>query len=330
MTEPVTASPAVDEVAIEALRDREPSRPPRSQWRDVWDQLRKHKGAMFGAGFLIFITLAVLIGPFIWTVDPQQIDIRNKDMRPIYSALWDSGAKVSWAKPLGSDQLGRDQLAQMIAGGRASMAVGWAAMILSLVIGTAVGVIAGYFKRLDGPLMRMTDLFLSLPILPLLLVAVTLFRQPLRAGFGPEGGMFILIVTVIAVTSWMPTARIVRGDILAIKEREFVLAARSIGTTSRRIISRHLLPNVLSPIMVSAALGLATAIITESALSFLGVGFPSDFPTWGKMLADAVTRMEQFPERVLLPGIAISLTVLSVNYLGDGLRDALDPRIRGR
>ncbi|SDX97446.1 ABC transporter permease [Citreimonas salinaria] len=330
MTEPVVASPATDEVAIEALRDREPSRPPRSQWRDVWDQLRKHKGAMFGAGFLLFITLAVLIGPFIWTADPQQIDIRNKDMRPIYTALWDSGAKVSWAKPLGSDQLGRDQLAQMIAGGRASMAVGWAAMILSLVIGTAIGVIAGYFKRLDGPLMRMTDLFLSLPILPLLLVAVTLFRQPLRAGFGPEGGMFILIVTVIAVTSWMPTARIVRGDILAIKEREFVLAARSIGTTSRRIISRHLLPNVLSPIMVSAALGLATAIITESALSFLGVGFPSDFPTWGKMLADAVTRMEQFPERVLLPGIAISLTVLSVNYLGDGLRDALDPRIRGR
>ena len=128
----------------------------------------------------------------------------------------------------------------------------------------------------------------------------------------------------------MPTARIVRGDILALKEREFILAARSIGTSSRKIITRHLLPNVLSPIMVSATLGLATAIITESALSFLGVGFPSDFPTWGKMLADAVSRMEQFPERVLLPGLAISLTVLSVNYLGDGLRDALDPRQRGR
>lgn len=142
--------------------------------------------------------------------------------------------------------------------------------------------------------------------------------------------MFILIVTVIGLTSWMPTARIVRGDILALKEREFILAARSIGTTSGKIIRRHLLPNVLSPIMVSATLGLATAIITESALSFLGVGFPSDYPTWGKMLADAVPRMVDFPERVMLPGIAISLTVLSVNYLGDGLRDALDPRIRGR
>jgi peptide/nickel transport system permease protein len=210
------------------------------------------------------------------------------------------------------------------------MAVGWTAMILALSIGTFVGVVSGYFKRLDGPLMRLTDLFLSLPILPLLLVAVTLFRQPLRANFGPETGMFILIVGVIGITSWMQTARIVRGEILALKEREFVLAARSIGTTPYKIITRHLLPNVVSPIMVSATLGLAAAIITESALSFLGVGFPSDFPTWGKLLSDAVPRMEEFPERVMLPGILISLTVLAVNYLGDGLRDALDPRIRGR
>jgi peptide/nickel transport system permease protein len=315
---------------IEALKDKGPMAPPRSRGRDVWDQFRKHKGAMFGLGFLTFITLAVLLGPYIWQVDPQKLDIRNKDMRPIYTALWDGSAKTSWAKPLGSDQLGRDNLAQMLAGGRASMAVGWAAMLLSVVIGTFIGVMAGYFRRLDGLLMRGTDLFLALPILPLLLLAVTLFRQPLRANFGPEGGMFILIVTIIAITSWMPTARIVRGDVLAIKEREFVLAARSIGSSNGKIIRRHLLPNVLSPIMVSAALGLATAIITESALSFLGVGFPSDFPTWGKMLADAVQRMERFPERVMLPGIAISLTVLSVNYLGDGLRDALDPRIRGR
>ena len=210
------------------------------------------------------------------------------------------------------------------------MAVGWAAMILTMLIGTSIGVLAGFFRRLDGPLMRFTDLFLSLPVLPLMLVAVTLFRQPLRANFGPETGMFILIVGVIAITSWMHTARIVRGDVLAIKEREFVLAARAVGTKSSGIIFRHLLPNVLSPIMVSATLGLATAIITESSLSFLGVGFPSDFPTWGKMLADAVDRMQEFPERVMLPGVMISLTVLSVNYLGDGLRDALDPRIRGR
>jgi len=319
---------AVDPYA--ALQDKEPPKPPRSQWKDVWDQFKHHRGALFGGGFLIFITLAVLIGPWIWQIDPQKLDIRNKDLRPIYTALWDGTAKVRWPNPLGTDNLGRDILANLIAGGRASMAVGWAAMVLALLIGTAVGVISGYFKKADFWLMRFTDLVLSLPILPLLLVAVTLFRQPLRANFGPEGGMFILIVGVIGLTSWMQTARIVRGDILALKEREFILAARSIGTTSRSIILRHLLPNVISPIMVSATLGLATAIITESALSFLGVGFPSDFPTWGKLLADSVQRMDQYPERVILPGLLISLTVLGVNYLGDGLRDALDPRIRGR
>ncbi|MEP2920167.1 ABC transporter permease [Sulfitobacter sp.] len=328
----IPASPIeADLEVIGALTDKEPSAPPRSQWKDVWDQFRKHKGALFGGGFLIFITLAVIFGPLIWSLEPTTLDIRNKNWRPIYTLLWNSEASAGWAHPFGTDQLGRDILSQMIHGGRVSMAVGWAAMVLSLLIGTAIGVAAGYFKRADFLLMRLTDLVLSLPILPLVLLAVTLFRQPLTKAFGgPEAGMFVLIVSVIALTSWMQTARIVRGDILALKEREFILAARSIGSTSGKIIRRHLLPNVISPIMVSATLGLATAIITESALSFLGVGFPSDFPTWGKLLSDAVNRMQEFPERVMLPGILISLTVLSVNYLGDGLRDALDPRVRGR
>ncbi|MEQ6248383.1 ABC transporter permease [Sulfitobacter sp. HNIBRBA3233] len=333
MTEQATpASPVEADIeTFGALVDKEPSAPPRSQWKDVWDQFRKHKGAVFGGGFLIFITLAVIFGPWIWQIEPTKLDIRNKDWRPVYTLLWNSDVKAGWAHPFGTDQLGRDILAQMIYGGRVSMAVGWAAMGLALFIGTVIGVAAGYFKKMDFWLMRLTDLFLSLPILPLVLLAVTLFRQPLTSAFGgPEAGMFVLIVGVIAFTSWMQTARIVRGDILALKEREFILAARSIGSTPGKIIRRHLLPNVISPIMVSATLGLATAIITESALSFLGVGFPSDFPTWGKLLADAVDRMQEYPERVLLPGILISLTVLSVNYLGDGLRDALDPRIRGR
>jgi peptide/nickel transport system permease protein len=327
MTDQATETPVE---TFGALTDKEPQKPPRSQWRDVWDQFRKHKGAVFGGGFLLFITLGVIFGPYLWDIDPKKLDIRSKDWRPIYTLLWDDTVKAGWKHPLGTDQLGRDTLAQMIAGGRVSMAVGWLAMGLALVIGTAVGVLSGYFKRLDFILMRFTDLMLSLPLLPMVLLAVTLFRQPLNSAYGPEGGMFILIVSIIGLISWMQTARIVRGDILALKEREFILAARSIGTTNGKIIRRHLLPNVISPIMVSATLGLATAIITESALSFLGVGFPSDFPTWGKLLADAVQRMTEYPERVILPGIAISLTVLSVNYLGDGLRDALDPRIRGR
>ncbi len=315
LTQPVIATPAPAKI--------------RNQWWDVWAQFRTHKGAVFGLGFLIFITLFVTIGPWLWTVEPGKLDIRNKDVRPIYQVLFDGNAKVSWNHPMGTDNLGRDIMANIMQGGRISLAVGWTAMILAVFIGTLVGVLAGYFRKADGLLMRFTDLVLALPLLPLLLVMMLLFRDPLRASFGPENGIFILIVVGIGITSWMQTARIVRGDVMALKEREFVLAARSIGTPSRRIITRHLLPNVLSPIMVSATLGLATAIITESALSFLGLGFPSDFPTWGKILFDSVDRMTAFPERVIWPGLAISLTVLAVNYIGDGLRDALDPKIRG-
>ncbi len=307
-----------DETAGAKMGEQELTRPARNQWWDVWDQFKTHKGAL--AGMIVFVTIvtAVFIGPFIWTIDPTYIDIRARN----------SG--MSLAHPLGTDQLGRDLLARMMAGGQVSIAVGLTAMALSLVLGTLIGVIAGFVRWLDGPLMRLTDLFLALPLLPLLLVMVMFFREPLSTRFGPETGIFILIVTAIGVTSWMQTARIVRGDVLALKEREFVLAARSIGTPGRRMITRHILPNVMSPIMVSATLGIANAIITESALSFLGLGFPPDFPTWGRLLFDAVDYIRDYPGRVIWPGLAISLTVLSVNYIGDGLRDALDPRIRGR
>ncbi len=291
---------------------------PRSQWWDVWDQFKTHKGAVLGLAFFVLVILLVLVGPHLWTIAPNHIDIRAKNQG------------MSLAHPMGTDQLGRDTFAQMLSGGRVSLAVGVVAMALSLFVGTLVGVLAGYFRRIDGLLMRFTDLFLALPLLPLLLVIIMLFRDTLRAAFGPETGIFILIVFVIGITSWMQTARIVRGDVLALKQQEFVLAARSIGTPPHRMILRHVLPNVMSPIMVSATLGIANAIITESALSFLGLGFPSDFPTWGRLLFDSTNFMSLHPARVIWPGLAISLTVLSVNYMGDGLRDALDPRIRGR
>ena len=291
---------------------------PRSQWVDVWRQFTSHRGAVAGGIFFVFILLVVVLGPFIWSIDASFIDIRARNEGP------------SLLHPFGTDQLGRDMLARMIAGGQVSIAVGITAMLLALGLGTLIGVLSGYFTYLDGPLMRLTDLFLALPLLPLLLVMVLLFREPLNGAFGPEQGIFILIVCAIGLTSWMPTARIVRGDVLALKQREFVLAAYSIGTSHGAMIRRHILPNALSPIMVSATLGIANAIITESALSFLGLGFPPDFPTWGRILYDAVDYLQQHPERVIWPGVAISLTVLSVNYLGDGLRDALDPRIRDR
>ncbi|MYA88731.1 MAG: ABC transporter permease [Boseongicola sp. SB0662_bin_57] len=317
------------------VEQAEPVTTPRSQWADIWDQFKRHRGAMWGGAVFLCIILMTIAGPWVYWNDPKFVPtgrdfLELRDTRPIYVALWESSAKVSWTHPLGTDNLGRDTLGRLLAGGRVSLAVGLAAMLLSVFVGTLIGVLAGYFRALDGILMRFTDLFLALPLLPLLLVAVLLFRDRLSGLFGPEGGTFMLIVVLVGATSWMQTARIVRGDVLALKEREFVLAARSIGTSPPKMITRHLLPNVMSPIMVSATLGIATAIITESALSFLGFGFPPDFPTWGKLLFDAVDRMELYPERVLWPGLMISLIVLSVNYIGDGIRDALDPRIRGR
>lgn len=290
----------------------------RSLWGDVWRQYRTHKGAMVGTFVFLAIILLVAFGPWFWSISPSYVDLRARN------------APISWAHPFGTDNVGRDMLAQVIAGGRTSLAVGITAMAVSILIGAIIGVLAGFFRRLDGPLMRLTELFLALPILPLLLVAILLFRDALRTALGPEAGIFMMIVVVIGVTSWMQTARIVRGEVQAIKEREFVLAARSIGTMNWRIIMRHILPNVLSPIMVSATIGIANAIITESTLSFLGLGFPPDFPTWGRLLYDGKDFINLAPSRVLWPGLFISLTVLSVNFIGDGLRDALDPRIRGR
>lgn len=299
---------SVEPVVVEA--------PPRSQWWDVWEQFKTHKGAFAGAAIFFLIFTGVAFGPYLWPASSAYIDFMAMNTGP------------SWTHPFGTDQLGRDLLARMMIGGRISVAVGMTAMIISIFIGTLIGVLAGYFKSLDGLLMRFTDLFLALPVLPLLLVIMMLFREALANILGLDIGNFILIVSAIGVTSWMHTARIVRGEVLAVKQREFVLASRSIGTPPRRIILRHVLPNVMSPIMVSATLGIASAIITESVLSFLGLGFPPDFPTWGRLLYDGIEYMQEYPRLVVWPGIAISLTVLSVNYIGDGLRDALDPRLK--
>lgn len=305
---------SVESVAnVRPLSDDAPSR---NQWWDIWDQFKSHKGALTGAAVFFLIFVSVAFGPYVWPISPSYID---------FTAI---SQGQSWAHPLGTDPIGRDLLARMMTGGRISLAVGVTAMTISIFLGTLVGVLAGYFSSLDGLLMRLADLFLALPVLPLLLVMVMLFRQAVANVFGLDVGIFILIVSAIGVTSWMQAARVVRGEVLAIKQREFVLASRSIGTPPRRIILRHILPNVMSPIMVSATLGIATAIITESVLSFLGLGFPPDFPTWGRLLYDGIEYMQNYPQLVLWPGIAISLVVLGVTYIGDGLRDALDPRLR--
>ena len=290
----------------------------RSLWGDVWLQFRKHKMGMVGVGIMVFLILFVLVGPLIYPTDPAHIDILAANSPPTAE------------HPFGTDNVGRDTLARVMAGGQISLAVGVSAMLLAIFLGSLIGCLAGYYSILDGPLMRLTDMFLALPLLPLLLVTILLFRDTLRVAFGPETGIFILIVTVIGVLNWMPTARVVRGEVLSIKEQEFVTAAISIGTKQYRIIWRHIFPNVLSPIMVAATLGVASAILTESALSFLGLGFPSDFPTWGRVLFDGKDFLTLTPSLVFWPGLFISLTVLSINFIGDGLRDALDPRLRGK
>src|SRR5438445_100338 len=200
------------------------------------------------------------------------------------------------------------------------------AVLIATTLGTLIGALAGYFNKLDNPLMRLTDLFLSLPILPLLLIVIYLFRDPLRAAFGPEVGIFIMIVTVIGVLEWMPVARLVRAQFLSLKHKEFVEAARAIGDPDFAIIWRHILPNTLSPVLVAATIGVGGAILTESTLSFLGLGFPPDVPTWGRLLYDAQNFIELATYWVVFPGFLIFVTVLSINYIGDGLRDALDPR----
>jgi peptide/nickel transport system permease protein len=294
--------------------------PPESLRSAVWAQFKKHKGAMFGLIVLGLLVIFSIIGPLVW--QPEKLSVAE--------ALKSKNLGSSFAHPMGTDHLGRDTMQRMMAAGRVSLAVGFVAMMIAVFLGTLVGVLAGYFKQLDGPLMRLTDMFLALPLIPLLLVMVMLFRDRIAGILGPELGAFALIVTAIGITSWMQAARIVRGEVLALKEREYVLASRSIGSTPRRVILRHILPNVISPVMVAATLCVAEAIITESVLSFLGLGFPPDFPTWGRLLYEGLEYMQNYPERVIFPGLAISLTVLSVNYIGDGLRDALDPRIRGR
>jgi peptide/nickel transport system permease protein len=288
----------------------------RSLWGDVWVQFRKHKLALLGMGILAVLVLGILVGPLVYTVDPKYIDVTE------------ANAKPSSAHLFGTDNLGRDTLARSMSGGRISMAVGVVAMSIAISFGTVIGLLAGYFPKLDGPLMRLTDMFLALPQLPLLLVTIMLFRETLRAAFGPELGIFLLIVFIIGILNWMPTARVVRAEVLSIKEQEFITAAQSIGTRRFRILTRHIFPNVLSPVMVAATLGIAGAIINESSLSFLGLGFPSDFPTWGRLLYDGKDFLMLTPSLVFWPGLFISLTVLSVNFIGDGLRDALDPRIR--
>ena len=290
-------------------------RAPVSPGREAWRRFKRHRLAVVCAFILGFIFLAVLLGPWIWRVPINEIDFTARMQGP------------SWAHPLGTDDLGQDLLARMLYGGRISLAVGLAAMVIAITVGVVVGAVAGMSKGpVDVFLMWLTDLFLSLPQLPLLLLIFYLFNDTLKKWVGAEMGVFILVVAVIGGLRWMPVARLVRAQFLSLREKEFVEAARALGASPWRQVTVHILPNAMGPVIVAATIDVAAAIIAESTLSFLGLGFPPDIPTWGRILFDAKDHMDIAPHWALFPGLLIFITVLTINYIGDGLRDAYDPR----
>ncbi|MGH2584773.1 MAG: ABC transporter permease [Dehalococcoidia bacterium] len=290
-------------------------RPHRTLWSNAFRQFRRHRLAMFGLVTMTVIILATAVGPIIYPQPIDEIDMTNRLAAP------------SAAHPLGTDDLGQDLLARILYGGRVSIAVGVAAMVIAVVIGTIVGALAGFFGGLvDGACMRVVDLLICLPGLPLLMLIIYLFRDRMREMMGPEAGIFLLMVIVIGGLRWMSVARLVRASFLSIKQREYIEAARALGVPSHRQVLVHMLPNSLSPVIVAASLGVAAAIIAESSLSFLGLGFPPDMPAWGRLLFDAKDQLDTAPHWALFSGLMIFLTVLCINFIGDGLRDALDPR----
>jgi peptide/nickel transport system permease protein len=304
------ASATADGIAVAPTRAR-----PFSPGREASRRFRRHRLAVAGGVILIAMALAVVLAPLLWNVAINDIDFTARLQGP------------SWRHPLGTDDLGQDLLARMLYGGRISLSVGLAAMAVAILVGTIIGAVAGMSRGWVGAgLMWLTDFFLSLPLLPLLLLLIYLFRDPLKAVLGLEGGVFVLIVVTIGGLRWMPVARLVRAQFLSLREKEFVEAARALGATRTRQVVRHILPNALGPVIVAATIDVAAAIILESTLSFLGLGFPPDIPSWGRILYDAKDYLDIAPPWALFPGAAIFLTVLSINFVGDGLRDALDPR----
>lgn len=277
-----------------------------SVWRDVWRRFRTHRPAFVSLFVLGFILVAILVGPEVLPYGPRETDDAAQDQAP------------SLAHLLGTDELGRDQLARILAGGRLTYATAGAAVLAAIVVGVAVGITAGYLGGwVDAVLMRLTDVFYAMPGLFVVILLVALV--------GPG---YLTIVVSISLFSWMNTARLVRASGLGLKQKEFVEAAYASGVPGVRIALRHVIPNALTPVIVTATLGLALAILVESALSFLGLGFQPPQATWGGMLEQSqrAVMLEGHWWRGLFPGLMIFGSVLCANFVGDGLRDSLDPR----
>jgi peptide/nickel transport system permease protein len=277
----------------------------------IWRRFRHHPGAVAGAIILTILVLSVVLVSFS-PYDPELSDMRNRLQPP------------SLAHPFGTDQLGRDLLTRVLYGGRISLSVGLMVVVITLLIGVPVGAIAGYFGgRVDNILMRITDSALSLPNLLVLIILSAIMREVEFPFF--QRNNVLTIALVIGVLSWMTVARLVRATFITLREMEFVVAARGVGANNLRIIVRHILPNAVGPIIVEATLEVGYAIMEEAGLSFLGFGIQPPTPSWGNLLSNAQEHLTKHPWLAIFPGLMIFLTIISVNYIGDGLRDAFDP-----
>ncbi len=278
----------------------------RTEWQRSWARFRRFKPGLVAGVFILILSVIAIFPQFFEPYDPIQP----------YPAL--RGESPSWAHPFGRDDIGRDILSRVIRGTRVALSVGVFATLISLSVGVTIGLVSGYFGGwIDAILSRFVDALMAFPILVLLIV--------LSAVLGPS---FRMTIIVIGLTVWSTYARVVRADVMSVRERDFVFAARALGATNTRIIGRHVLPNVVGPVIVIGTLSVGGIIILEAALSFLGFGIQRPTPSWGNMLADARANILTFPHIAYPPGIMIFLTVLAFNLVGDGLRDALDPRQR--
>jgi len=298
-----------------------------SLWRDAWRRLLRNKLAVFGLVVVIVVTIASIIGPTVIQhtsgFAPDFIPANNPKLTRSMPPFKGPDNEFSWLHPMGTDNAGRDQLARVLQGGQISLFVGILSTFISLLIGVSYGAIAGYAGgRVDNLMMRIVDVLYSLPYIIVVIVLLSMFRSQT-----PRGQLTLLFIALGSV-SWLTMARIVRGQILSLKNQEFVLAARATGVSGLRIIFRHLVPNTLGPVIVYATLTIPQIMLTEAFLSFLGFGVQAPLASWGSLAADGITNIAVFPWQLIFPGATMALTLFSLNFLGDGLRDALDPQMR--
>jgi len=297
-----------------------------SLWKDAWRRLRRNHLAVIGMFVVSFVILASIAGPPIirtltgYTYDYIPSDPALLTSLPPFTA---PDGSFSWVHPMGTDNAGRDILARVLLGGRISLMVGVISTLVSLIIGITFGATAGYLGgRVDEIMMRVVDVLYAIPYMMIVIVLLAFFggQSPL--------GQLVLLFAALGAVSWLTMARIVRGQVISLKNQEFILAARATGVTTWKIIARHLVPNTLGPVIVYATLTIPSVMLLEAFLSFLGLGVQAPLASWGSLAADGIQNIAIFPWQLLCPGITMAVTLFSLNFLGDGLRDALDPQMR--